>query len=131
MEEGIFRKIIEDNGDKDVYCMSVGIATVDGQKAAENAVKACAEIGVDISAHRSKSMANIDDLGAFDVYVVMTATHAYVLKQAGVPDDRLCVLGGEISDPFGGDLETYRACRDQIKEALNRLYTVLKARKLA
>ena len=130
MAQGIFRKIVEDNGDTGVYCMSVGIATIDGQKATENAIKACAEIGVDISAHRSKSMANIGNLSTFDVYVVMTATHAYVLKQAGVPDEKLCVLGNEISDPYGGDLETYRKCRDQIKEALLALYQQLKAGKM-
>lgn len=120
MAEGIFRRMAAKAQRKDLYCMSAGLAVAEGAPASENAVKACAEIGVDLSSHRSKSY-SVLDLEAFDVFAVMTPTHAYVLKQAGVPEDRIYILNEGICDPYGEDLDTYRACRDQISAALREL----------
>ncbi len=120
MAEGIFRRMAEEAGRKDLYCMSAGLAAADGAPAAENAVAVCREIGVDISAHRSKRYNSLE-LSAFDVFAVMTATHAYVLRQAGVPEHKIYILGEEIADPYGGDLATYRACREQLTAALREL----------
>ena len=94
MAEGIFRRMAEEAGRKDLYCMSAGLAAADGAPAAEK---------------------------AFDVFAVMTATHAYVLRQAGVPEHKIYILGEEIADPYGGDLATYRACREQLTAALREL----------
>ena len=38
MAEGIFRRMAEEAGRKDLYCMSAGLAAADGAPAAENAV---------------------------------------------------------------------------------------------
>ena len=51
----------------------------------------------------------------------MMPNHAGVLKSAGVPEERIRVLGGGIGDPYGGDIELYRASRDQIYNALQDL----------
>ncbi len=60
-------------------------------------------------------------LAQFDAVVCMTESHRQVLLRAGVPAEKLCVLSGGIPDPFGGDLEDYRACRDAILAALPEL----------
>lgn len=121
--------MIEEHGDGErLYCMSAGLAAADGARPTQNAEKVCKEIGVDIGRHRAKRLCDLGDLEAFDVYAVMTATHAYVLRQAGVPEHRLYVLPGEIPDPFGGDEQTYRECRDRIQAALNELYALIKTR---
>ena len=46
-----------------------------------------------------------------------------MLKQAGVPEDKLYLLGEEeIKDPYGTDLEEFRQCRDQIWRQLQVLF---------
>ena len=123
MAEGMFRQIIEAGGlEESIFCLSFGIAAKEGKRPVKNAVLACREIGVDISGHRARNLSNIKDLEIFDAFVVMTGTHAYVLKQAGVPEEKLYLLGEEeIQDPYGGDLETFRQCRDQIRLQLQIL----------
>ena len=129
MAEGIFRKMIEVHGDEErIYCMSAGLAAAEDAPPTENAVKVCREIGVDISKQRARKISDLGNLAAFDVFAVMTATHAYVLRQAGIPENRLYVLGEEIPDPFGGDEQTYRVCRDRIRAALEKLYGLIQER---
>ena len=53
----------------------------------------------------------------WDVYFTMSKTHAYILMQAGVPAEKIYVPH-YIDDPYGGDLNTYRKCRDKICEEL-------------
>ncbi len=123
MAEGIARKMAEERG-KEMFCQSAGIATVAEMPASGNAVKVCAEIGVDLSGHRSRPMSSVD-IGAFDVFFVMTATHGYVLKRAGVPEYKIYVPKREITDPYGGGPEIYRQCRDEIEAALQEFFTLL------
>ena len=81
------------------------------------------EIGVDISGHKARNLSSLKDLDIFDAFVVMTETQAYVLKQAGVPEDKLYLLGEEeIKDPYGTDLDEFRQCRDQIWRQLQVLF---------
>ena len=54
-----------------------------------------------------------------DVIVCMSASHADTLEALGIDKLKCYVLG--IPDPFGGDIETYRACRDNIFEAVDEL----------
>ena len=53
----------------------------------------------------------------------MTAAHYDRLVQA-MPwaEDKVFTLApDDIADPFGGDLETYRACAAQLRDAVERL----------
>ena len=104
------RKMIEENGlEESVFCLSFGLAAKEGKRPPENAVAVCREIGVDISGHKARNLSSLKDLDIFDAFVVMTETQAYVLKQAGVPEDKLYLLGEEeIKDPYGTDLEEFR-----------------------
>ena len=96
MAEGMFRKMIEENGlEESVFCLSFGLAAKEGKRPPENAVAVCREIGVDISGHKARNLSSLKDLDIFDAFVVMTETQAYVLKQAGVPEDKLYLLGEE------------------------------------
>ena len=124
MAEGMFRKMIEENGlEESVFCLSFGLAAKEGERPPENAVAVCREIGVDISVHKARNLSSLKDLDIFDAFVVMTETQAYVLKQAGVPEDKLYLLGEEeIKDPYGTDLDEFRQCRDQIWRQLQVLF---------
>lgn len=103
--------------DKGYEIISRGLAA-DGSPAANNSVVALLEKGIDISSHVSRQM-TYEDAEKADVIVCMSASHADVLEALGVDKLKCYVLG--ISDPFGGDLDLYRACRDEIFEGIDEL----------
>ena len=70
-----------------------------------------------MSAHRARQ-ASPEDLLNADLIVCMTRSHQIILEGAGIPTDKIRVLGVGIPDPFGGTLDDYRTCRDAIAAAL-------------
>jgi len=104
---------------------SAGISAMEGQPASANAVQACREIGVDLERHTAHRLTG-DDLARADLIVTVSQTHAYILEQAGASRGKIYVLG-DIRDPFGEDLETYRACRDELSAALGILIQQVKS----
>lgn len=104
-------------GENDSVC-SAGLYACEGMPAAQNAVAVCAERGLDISYHRAVQVTP-EHLQAADRILVMTADHAALLQALGVPPERIAVLG--VPDPFGGDVETYRAAIDAIDAALSEV----------
>ncbi len=120
MAQGIFEKIADDK-DFQVSCKSAGLSAVKGQPASENACTVCKEIGVDISRHKAVNVRDLD-LSKFDAIFTMSLRHKHALIALGANPYKIWVLGtenGEISDPFGGDEDTYRRCRDEIYDAIN------------
>lgn len=116
MAEGLFRHEMEQRGFENIMCQSAGLSAAGGEHPSEHAIEACKELGVDISGHIARSFTP-DEIDIWDVYFTMSRTHAYILTQAGVPKERIYVPH-YIEDPFGGDLDTYRRCRDKILEEL-------------
>ncbi|MBR4909954.1 MAG: ribosomal protein S18-alanine N-acetyltransferase [Clostridia bacterium] len=88
-----------------------------GEPATPEAVAAMREIDIDISAHRSATVSR--ELIAADKIYCMGDSHRQALIAAGVENDKVFVLGGGISDPFGHGIAVYRICRDQIINAIN------------
>lgn len=123
MAEGIFRRMAPEH-----QCGSAGLAAVPGEPPSENAVICCGELGVDISAHRSRPLAR-EDLSRWDLFVPMARAHGAALEGAGVPRDRI-YYPHEVADPYGGDLAVYRACRDRIAEELRLLKQALDATRI-
>lgn len=117
MAEGLFRAMLRRQGRKDVIVGSAGLSAIEGQPASENAVLACRELGVDLSGHRARRVSGAF-LNAWDLFFPMSGTHAYILEQAGVRPENI-YLPENIADPFGGTLEEYRRCRDQLVRELD------------
>jgi protein-tyrosine phosphatase len=111
MAEGYLKS--KKNGGCEV--ISRGLAA-SGDPAAENSIAVMNEAEIDISSHLPRQL-SYDDLEGADAIVCMSASHAELLEALGVDKLKVFVLG--INDPFGGDLETYRACRDEIFEAVD------------
>ncbi len=85
----------------------------------ENSVKAMGEIGIDISGLISEQLGTADIAKADKIYC-MSPSHKTVLDMYADPE-RVKVLGDGIPDPFGGDLEIYKNCRDAIINAIDKL----------
>ncbi len=126
MAEGLFNDLAAKKGNGD-SASSAGIFAFDGASPSENSVEVMREIGIDISGHTSRRL-TAEIIGGCDRLLTMTNSHAEVLKSslpqyAGIISTLTEEVGesGEIPDPFGGDLEEYRLCRDRIKELIEKL----------
>ena len=90
-----------------------------GGGVSENSVAAMQEIGIDISAHTPRNLTR-EEIDGADIIICMTATHKAILESAGVKAD-IRVLGSGISDPFGGDIDSYIAARNDIMSEIDRM----------
>ncbi len=103
----------------DIEVKSAGLSVGFLSGANENSVAAMEEIGIDISNHLSTPLTR-EMAEAQDKIICMTATHKAILEAAGVKSD-ISVLGSGISDPFGADIDTYIACRNEIVYEIDKL----------
>lgn len=135
MAEVIFNALAVQN-DLDWRAESAGLAAVGDRPASENAIRAVAEIGLDLSAHRTRFLPSVD-LNEYSLFVGLGEEHAAILRSMGIPSEFVRVLYRapntedkydlrmDIVDPYGGDLEDYRKCRDDIIGAVKLLITTL------
>ena len=124
MAEGIFRAIVSQKGG-DYTVSSAGLYAMEGDPVAANAVAACQEIGVDIAGHTAKAF-TASLMEGDTVAVPLTHAYADALLGAGAPRDKLYIPVQSIFDPYGGDLNCYRQCRDQLQGLCARFYEELK-----
>jgi protein-tyrosine-phosphatase len=125
MAEAIARRLLDAGGREDVGVSSAGTAAWDGAPASEGAYLIALEHGLDLSAHRARQLTT-DLVASADLIFGMSPHHV----------DRAVALGGEgkthllgafagrrgetaqVEDPFGGDLEEYRATFGRLEELL-------------
>ena len=99
--------------------VSAGLYTCDDLPASENAIQAMAEMGIDLSHHKSRILT--EEIAAQADYIVcMTAVHYDRLIHAfpAYESKIFTIAPHDISDPFGGNLETYRACAQELSQAV-------------
>ncbi len=126
MAEGLLRQAVK--GRRDVQVMSAGIGAVEGQPPSAHAVRAVRELGIDISRQRSRQL-TADLVQEADYIFGMTHSHVdtimllypaaaektFLLREF---DETLDIFEKDISDPYGGSLEVYLECRDQIEQGI-------------
>ena len=97
---------------------SVGVFAIVGAPATENACKAVASKGLDLSAHRAR-LADEAVLRGADLILAMSQTQ---VKAAAIvaPNVTVKLLGSGIADPFGGDEGEYVACLRAIEQAVQQ-----------
>lgn len=131
MAQVIFNMLSAQKG-LDIVAQSAGVATVTGLPASDNAQKAIAEIGGDLSEFRTRFLPEID-LNEYKLFVALSDEHAEIMRSMGIPESFIRVLRRApnvndkydirqgIVDPYGGDIYTYRKCRDEIYGAVKGL----------
>ena len=123
MAAAIMDKIAQER-DLNVRIESAGVFAYDGEGASANAVEALKKYDIDLSYHRSKSVSE-DLLKQCDLILTMTGAHKQVLEPAA--GDKTFTLSeyvgrtGDISDPYGGGLETYEKTAEELYELLIKL----------
>lgn len=87
----------------------------------ENSAKALLKIGIDYSDYVSKRLTfGMADMA--DLIAVMTNEHKTALVTAGIPEEKILILGDGIPDPFGKDIEVYSECLEKIQKAVLGLF---------
>lgn len=114
MAEGIFKETTK-NLALQLQITSAGIMAYNGDSVSENAVIACKDYNADISAHTAKQI-TMDDALATDLFVCMTSSHSNALINAGIDESKIITL--DVSDPYCGSIEIYKACCKEIYEKL-------------
>ncbi len=110
---------LKSKGIAGVTVSSRGIAS-DGSPVSLNSKTAMAEASIDIGSHISKQITD-RDISLADKIICLSPSHKAVLLSAGVSENKLYFLGDGIPDPFGGSIETYRRCREEIFAAIDIL----------
>lgn len=93
-----------------VVTASAGIVAAEGDAAYDEAVEVMAQLGIDLSGHRSRhlSSVNVED---FDVVVAMAPeiADAIMSRYPEAP-----IIEWDVSDPMGCGSQPFERCRDEI-----------------
>lgn len=133
MAEHLFR--LRAGADSPWRTESAGLAAADGWPASDGAIAAMREVGVNLSAHRSRA-ATAAILGAADRIFVMTSGHLQEVasrfpgaaaKTELLTAHRSAGAGGDIADPIGQSVFVYRSVRNEMDSAIADILLVLRA----
>lgn len=131
MAEAMFKELIKEiDGYKDIKVLSAGTWAIKGQKASKNAIEALREKNIDLNSHISKPLTK-EMVEEADLVLTMTRNHKMQILDA-LPDaeEKIHTLKEfahgyvevlDISDPYGQDVDVYKACADEIEEALKEI----------
>jgi len=129
LAEGIARRETIERGLIDFDVSSAGTSAWNGAPASDGALLVALEHGIDLSGHRARQLTK-EIIADQDVVLVMGPHHL----------ERAEALGGErkahllthyaahgssdraVSDPFGGDLDVYRATYDELEREIKRVF---------
>ena len=129
MAEAIARREAIERGLMDFDVSSAGTSAWNGAPASDGSLLVALEHGVDLSEHRARQLTR-EIIADQDVVLVMGPHHL----------ERAEALGGEskshllthyaahgssdraVSDPFGGDLEVYRATYEELEHEIKRVF---------
>lgn len=108
---------------------SAGLYAGTGLAASPEAVQVMAEMGIDLSCHRSQPLRQELLLWA-DVVLTMTDSHSQqILHQYEVPMEKLYTLAEfsraervDIVDPYGAGIEAYQRSARQLQEMIRDMF---------
>jgi RpiB/LacA/LacB family sugar-phosphate isomerase len=133
MAEAWFRHLIQ--GREDYRVLSAGLGAADGQPPSAYAIRALAELGIDMSHQRSRQLTR-ELVDQADFIFGMTRGHAdaimllhpqamekvFLLREF---DASVEEFEKDIADPIGGSYEVYLECRQQIQQGIDSVIRFL------
>ena len=128
LAEALARKIAARRGITDLNVSSAGTNAWDTAPATDEALLVGMERDIDLTGHRAR-MLTPAIVSEADLIFVMTPGHLDPVKQMGgrgkahVIDEYASGTANQgITDPYGGDLETYRHTADLLEWELEKLF---------
>ena len=133
LAEALARKIAARRGVDDLNVSSAGTNAWDNSPATDEALLVGMERGLDLTGHRARKLTPTM-VSEADLIFVMTPGHLEPVRAMGgrgkahvIDEYASGVTNQGISDPFGGDLETYRQTADTLEEELEKLFDRLES----
>lgn len=132
MAEGLAKQILGPG----IEVVSAGLAAWEGDRASAQAIQVLKEKGMDLTSHKARPV-SLDILAQADWIIPMTRAHELQLKGA-FPEfsPKIKRLGAwdtqgnnqDVGDPWGGSVEIYRHCAEQIETLLYKVKSGLDLR---
>jgi len=126
MAEVIARDVFEKKN-VEAGIISRGISVFSDTEASVNSKKAVEELGLSLDGFRSHQL-TYEDIDWADIVITMTGSHKNVVAGACIEKGKELYTIAEaareendVSDPFGGDIDVYRACAKQIKAYIEKI----------
>ena len=126
MAESMLREALASRGAGQVTVSSAGTGAWDGAPVSEGAYLVGLENGLDLSGHRARLLTR-ELVKSADLILTMSSSHRARVAELG-GEDKVHLLAeyagrdegdGEISDPFGSDLASYRLTYDELRQLIN------------
>lgn len=140
MAEALFLHAVKAEGEPICFlkAASAGVFALEGTLASANAVRALKDCGLDISGHRSQPLTQAIVDRSFAIFCMTGMHKEIILEEFEVNPSKVHLLRDfmplikdkDIPDPFGQNLEVYKACRDHIVEAIPSIIQFLKTQLL-
>jgi len=130
MAERLFDRAIEQSEiTQNIVSSSAGLSAMDGDKASQNSIDACEELGLDITDHRSAGLSRTTLQEASVVFCMTESHRALINMYFELPQGYPIYLmrefiegeSKELPDPYGQDIDAYRQCRDRMLECMPSL----------
>jgi protein-tyrosine-phosphatase len=134
MAEAIARKVAIERGLPDVDVSSAGVAAAAGSPASDGAMLVAMERRADVASHRARQLTP-EIVGSADVILGMSPQHVAEAEAMGGEGKTYLLTAyashgaanRAVTDPFGGDLEVYRATYDELERDIRRAFDRLAA----
>jgi len=127
LAESIFASEIEKFKPHSISFKSAGLSVFSADQTSENSKIVCEELGIELISKYSKPLL-YEDLEDTDIFFVMTQSHKNALLQY-VSEEKIYLPKTQIPDPYGQDIEAYRACASALhKEIKNFISSIFEIR---
>ena len=138
MAEGLLKKILEEKKQNHISVKSGGVMATDGIPASTGSLLIMAEMGIDISSHKSIKVRSAM-LREADLILVMERYHRdAILHMDSTVAEKVKLIKEyihaspvemDVEDPLGGSLEQYRACAVVLRACVQNLANELISKK--
>ncbi len=123
LAEEIARSVIAERGQAGVTVSSAGVSAWDGASASDGSLLVGLEHGLDLSRHRARVL-NREIIAQSDLVLAMGPHHAEAAEALGGEGKSFLLTDyatrgasrSPVSDPFGGDLDVYRATWEELEQ---------------
>ncbi len=140
LAEGIARRLVEERALADIHVASAGTSAWPDAPASDGALLVAMEHGVDLSEHRARALAP-EIVAGSEIILAMGPHHLERAEALGGTGKSWLLTGfvnagkaRPVSDPFGGDLDTYRATYKELEHEIGSILDRIaaeRARRLA
>ena len=129
MAEAIARRVAAERGLADVEIASAGTGAWDGSGASEGALLVGLERSLDLNTHRSRLLTP-ELVAASDLVLAMSRSHLEQVEQMGGAGKAHLLTAyassgttaRNVADPFGGDLDGYRATFEELEREIRLVF---------